>query len=247
MEKTAKNPVVTPVDNDPVKQPVVPHRKNSIFTNKKLHRALKILTGLSFLLFIAYQILMTFLIEETRTGRIIGISCYVLITVSSFLAIGHKFWVSVMRNVLMVAGLSLLFFVKLLNIQPLFEVLDFAYTVTVLNCAVLVLSELGTALLVIFYLAIRGRAKKRRTSVIMMSVIILIFAACLVMECILLIKYRVNIDTSLKLTFISRFFYFFGFTGTAIVFCLPHKRPKRRHRKHATKMRKPDEEIQYVV
>ena len=44
------------------------------------------------------------------------------------------------------------------------------------------------------------------------------------MECVLLMKYRMNIDLSRKFTVISRFLYFIGFAGIAVNFMLPvHK------------------------
>ena len=52
-------------------------------------------------------------------------------------------------------------------------------------------------------------------------IIVALFLACLIMELVLITKYQVNIDTSVKLTVLSRFLYFLGYAGTAICLMLP--------------------------
>ena len=54
-----------------------------------------------------------------------------------------------------------------------------------------------------------------------MFFVIALYVSTLLMECVMIIKYRVNIDLSGLSTVISRFIYFFGFVGTAVSFMLP--------------------------
>ncbi|MEE0840983.1 MAG: hypothetical protein U0L72_10655 [Acutalibacteraceae bacterium] len=54
-----------------------------------------------------------------------------------------------------------------------------------------------------------------------MSFVIVLYVACLIMECVLLMKYRMNIDLSRKFTVISRFLYCIGFVSIAVNFMLP--------------------------
>ena len=196
----------------------------SILTNKKLQNLLRFLTALSFALFTSYQLILLFAIEASKIGRLLGIVCFFMISVSSFLALSKNKKVLTASSVLLVIGLLTVFFVKLLNIPGLFGIMSFAEPPTVLNCAVFVLSEAGAVTLAVFYLTLRNdmeTAAKRRAVVIMMSAVIALYVACLVMECVLLIKYRVNIELTLKVTLLSRFVYCFGFVGTAICSMLP--------------------------
>ena len=87
-----------------------------------------------------------------------------------------------------------------------------------------ILSQAGVLLLAVFILVIRFKKEPlsaRKYTFIMMTAVIAIFVAAFVIECIMLIKYRVNIDLSLKYTLLSRAVYCSGFVGTAIGFLLP--------------------------
>lgn len=55
----------------------------------------------------------------------------------------------------------------------------------------------------------------------MMSIVIALYVACLITECVMLIVYRVNTELSLKVTLISKFVYCFGFVGLAGGLMLP--------------------------
>ena len=162
-------------------------------TLKPVKTTVRILTGLSFLLFIAYQLFLMMQLPEQRFGRLIGIILYLFITVASFFALSHNRVIRVLRSVFFLSGFIALFLIKLLNLFPLFGSLDFSNTPSVLNCAVYVATQIGTLIFVLYYLIIRTNK----------------------------IKYRVNIDLSGLSTVISRFIYFFGFVGTAVSFMLP--------------------------
>ena len=54
-----------------------------------------------------------------------------------------------------------------------------------------------------------------------MAFVIVLYVACFVIECVLLMKYRMNIDLSRRFTVISRFFYCLSFVGMAVNFMLP--------------------------
>ena len=65
----------------------------------------------------------------------------------------------------------------------------------------------------------------------LMTIAIVLFALNFILECVLMIKYRMNIEQSLKLTLISRVLYFVGFAGTAFCFMLPAPKRKRKEPK----------------
>ena len=198
--------------------------EGSIFANKKLQFVIKLLTALAFTILTLYQVVLLFAIDSARFGRSLGITCYIVITIACYLALGQKKKVQTASSVILVIGLFMLFLIKLINVPGLFGVLNFSVPTSVLNCSVYILSQMGAVLLAVFNLTLRhdrDTAAKRRAVVILMSIVIAMFLACFIMESILLIKYRVNIDLSLKVTFATRLIYFCGFTGLAVRFMLP--------------------------
>ena len=68
-------------------------------TLKPVKTTIRILTGLSFLLFIAYQLFLMMQLPEQRFGRLIGIILYLFITVASFFALSHNRVIRVLRSV----------------------------------------------------------------------------------------------------------------------------------------------------
>ena len=186
-------------------------------TLKPVKTTVRILTGLSFLLFIAYQLFLMMQLPEQRFGRLIGIILYLFITVASFFALSHNRVIRVLRSVFFLSGFIALFLIKLLNLFPLFGSLDFSNTPSVLNCAVYVATQIGTLIFVLYYLIIRTNKKiknKKKITAVLMFFVIALYVSTLLMECVMIIKYRVNIDLSGLSTVITRFIYFFGFVGT---------------------------------
>ena len=186
-----------------------------------------IVTGLSFALFTAYQVFLAVQIPEQRAGRIIGIVFYVFLTAASFLALIRIPVLRITRSVLLLAGLLLLFAMRLFSASAVFGSLDFANTPSVLYCAVYVFSQLGTFILAFYYLLFRRNKinRKRKLIAALMSIVIVLYVSVLVMECVLILKYRVNIDLSVKFTVLSRILYCLGFAGTAVGFMLPVQEP----------------------
>ena len=93
-----------------------------------------------------------------------------------------------------------------------------------MNCVIFVLTQLGAIGLVVYYITLMSSSEFRKKQVlrVVLSLIIAAFyLACLIMELIMITKYGAIIDTSRKLTILSRFLYFFGFGGTAICLMLP--------------------------
>ena len=196
-------------------------KESSLKTKKVIIRSL---TAVSFLLFIAYQVLVLTQTDDSRIGRIIGIVIFVLITAASFLALTHNRIVKVLRIILLTLGLSANFIIKLTNIPAVFGALDFSQIPSVLNCGVYIGAQLGTIILLAYYLIIRRNSKiknKRPVTVIFMSLVIALFVLCFIMECVLMFKYHIGINVNLPLTLLSRICYCFGFVGTAIAFMLP--------------------------
>ena len=192
----------------------------------KLGTAVNIITAVMFTLFTAYQIFLLIHIDAQRNGRLTGIILYLFLTAASFFALVHKPGIKFARSVLLIAGLLLLFGIRLINVPVIFGNLDFANTPSVLRCAVYVFSQLGTIALAIYYLLLRHNKRinsKRIRMVLLMSFVIVLYVSVLIMEYVLILKYRVNIDLSVKYTMLSRLLYCFGFVGMAVSFMLPIK------------------------
>lgn len=200
-------------------------KKASFFENKILQYVVRFLTALSFALFTGYQFILLIAVNESKTGRLLGIISFLLITVGSFFSLGNKKAFLLLHMILLIGGLMMVFIIKLFNIPTVFGDLNFTVLPSVLCCLVYLFAQLGAILLAVYFLAIRNKKEnrvERKLTYIMMSIVIVLFVAAFVMECIMLIKYRINIDLkNLKVTLLSRAAYCFGFVGTAIGFMLP--------------------------
>ena len=208
--------------------------KESIFKNRAFQTIFKLITALSFTLFTAYQIYLAVNMDASRIGRLIGIVFYLLLTVAAYLSFSEKDSVWTAHSVLMVAGLVLLFAMRLINIGTVFGNLSFSKPATVLNAAIYILSQLGTLVLVAGYIMQRADLTRRQMTILintLMTIAIVLFTLHFILECVLMIKYRMNIEQSLKLTLISRVLYFVGFAGTAFCFMLPAPKRKRKEPK----------------
>ena len=217
--------------------------KESIFRNRAFQTIFKLITALSFALFTLYQIVLAVAIENNRIGRLIGIAFYLMLTVASFLDLSEKDSVWIAHSVLLVAGLVLLVAMRLLSVVTVFGNLNFANTASVLNCAIYILSQLGALVLIAGYIMLRTdltERKMQRVIIILMIIAVALFTLHFALECVLMIKYRVNVELSLKFTLISRALYFLGFAGTALCFSLPA--PKSVHKKKEGRFIYSDEE-----
>ena len=191
---------------------------------KTLKIFVRSITALAFALFTAYQIYMALKTDVGLYGRIIGIVCYTFLAAASVFSLIHQRGIRILRSVLFVAGLAGLFFMRLLSVARVFGALDFSFFPSVLNCSEYLASQLGTLVLLLYYLAVRTNKyikNKRRVTIIMMVFVIAFFALGLISEWTLRAKYGYNIDSTLQLTLISRVVYFCGFALTALNFMLP--------------------------
>ena len=191
----------------------------------------RLVVALSFALFVAYQVYLAINMEENRIGRLIGIGLYTIIAVALILAIFDNSKCRKAHSIVLVIGLVLLLGVKFINLPVLFGNLDFADIPSVLNCAVFILSELGFLILAIGYLMLLTDLTEKelhKCETVLMTIVIVLFVACFVMECVMLLKYHANIDQKLSLTLGSRVLFFIGFAGTAFSFLLPE--PHREHK-----------------
>ena len=198
--------------------------QESIFSNRIVQTIIRLVTALSFALFTVYQVYLAVNIDTNRIGRLIGIAFYLILTVASFLSFSEKDSVWTAHSVLTVAGLVLLFTMRLLSIGTVFANVSFATPPSVLNAVVYILSQLGTLVLVAGYLMIRAdltEKQMQRVIITLMTITVVLFTLHFILECVLMIKYRMNIEQSLKLTLVSRVLYYFGFAGTACCFMLP--------------------------
>ena len=198
--------------------------RSTFFENEAVQFIIRLLTAISFALFTLYQFILLFALDVSKIGRLMGIVCFLMITVAAFLTLSKYDLLLNLCSILLVVGLFLVFFIKLLNIPALFGILSFDNPPAVLNCAVFILSEAGAVILAVFYLTLRNAREtvaKRKAVVVLMSVVIVMYVVCLIMECVMLIIYRINIDLSMKVTLISRFVYCLGFVGLAGGLMLP--------------------------
>ena len=218
--------------------------------HRKLQYTLKFLTAMCFLLFTAYQVYLLAEIPTTRPGRLTGIIFYAFITVASFLVFSHNTKVRVVRTVLMVAGLWLFFLVKLLNLAPLVSAIDPSEPYTILRFAEYVCTQVGLLVLLVEYLIARSKTKQEvrlKITFALMIAAFVLYTAYIIMECILLIKYSVNIDTSLKLTLISRFMFYFAFIGTAFIWRLPAPNKRKGEEEEELFPGKDENEVDFVI
>ena len=191
---------------------------------EKLKNKLSIAAGILFAVFMAYHVVLLFGIPNNQIGRLIGIGIFFFLTVASFFALLPGSGIRLVRSLLIVTALSVNIIMRLFNAYGIFSELDLSYLPTVLNCAVYVFSELALLILLLHYLIIRHNKRfkpKRALSVVPMSVVIALLFLNLAMECVLLIKFHLNIDLSIITTLFSRFVYFSAFAVTAVSFMLP--------------------------
>ena len=176
-------------------------------------------TALCFLAFSLYHTYLLVYIASNRLGRALGIASFVaLFLAAAFALIPMPFFRS-FRKGLLIGGLALNFFIKLFNAPVFFSMLNFASMPSVLNWAIYVFAQTAELLMLVYYIFFRYNTKlksKQVLGIILMSFAILLYVACLLMECVMLLQYHLNIDLSLTTTFLSRFLYFFGFAGTAL-------------------------------
>ena len=190
----------------------------------KIRTFINIVTAAAFLLFSAYHIYLFVQITASRPGRMFGIISFLCLAFAAISAMIRKPAFRVLRTVLLIGGLALNFIIRLFNAGAMFGMLNFAYVPSVLNCAVYVFSQLAELILLVYYVFFRHNPKlnsKRGLVIFLMSFVIVLYAACFIMECVLLMKYRMNIDLSRKFTGISRFLYCIGFVSIAVNFMLP--------------------------
>jgi hypothetical protein len=171
---------------------------------------------------------MAVIVPENRFGRLIGIALYFLIIIGSFLDFSEKYGFWIAHSIMTVAGLILLFVFRLLNLSAFIESLSTPSFPVILNFAVYVLTQLGSLILIVGYVMFNANLTKkqiRKVIVGMMIVAIVFYVLIFIMECVLMIGYRMNIDLNLKLSLLSRVLFLTGFVGTAVCLMLPD--PKR--------------------
>lgn len=230
--------------------------KKSFLKNYRRRTAANLLTAVCFSLLVLYQSYLYVHIEASRFGRMLGIVSFLLLAVASVLAMIPRSVFSVLRVVLMAAGLGMNFALKLLNFHMIFSHLNFDVMPSVLNCGIYAFQQSAELILLFYYLVFRHNRKlnsKRKFAVALMSFVIVLYAASLVMECVLITKYHTNIDLSLQYTFASRFVYFFGYVSIAVNFMLPVPRKEEMNElrdkkpvEYELKFSVPDEERAHI-
>lgn len=185
---------------------------------------INLFTALMFTLFTVYQSILIAETDASRVGGLFELLTFVFIIIASVFSLIPKPAFRIIRALLLVAGLLLNIIIKLVNIPVIFGNLDFSDTVSVLNCAVYVFAQTAELLLLVYYLFFRLNDRlclKRAVAIAMMSFVILLYISCLIMECVLLLKYRSGVESGDSYTLISIFLYFFGYISIAVSFMLP--------------------------
>lgn len=195
--------------------------------NRNFKTAVRVTTALLFTAFTLYQIYLAITIPQARVGRVMGIASYTMITLASYFALSRNRVIRILRSVFFIAGFLLLFSFKLLNAYGIFARLDINQRPTVLSAGVYIISQLGLLIFLVYYVAfrlIKDLDSKRGLVKGIMTVLIVMFVLCLIMELFMIIRYNMNINVSLPVTVASRIMYYLGFVGTAINFMLPSSR-----------------------
>ena len=203
-----------------------------------------------FALFTLYQITLVFQIADNRFGRLIGIGFFAVITVASFLNLSDSNGMWNGHFFLLVTTLILLFAYKIVNLADYLNHLKLYDIIFVLKFSTYILSQLGVLVLVAGYMLIRTKMEQwqvQKIENILMSIVILLFVANFVIECVLLIQYHINIDIRTRYTLMSRVFYCLGFVGTAFGFLLPIPKERRHGRSHHSYSENDDGEVDFLV
>ncbi len=190
----------------------------------KIRTVINIFTAVVFSLFTAYHIYLLFNTEANRFGRVFGLIPFILLIAASVFALIPVPAFRIIRTVFMIAGLSLYIAVRFVNASAVFGRMDFADIPSVLNCAIFVFSQAAKLVLLFYYVVFRRNQKlnsKRKAVIVLMLFVIVMYVLCLILECVLILKYGSNIDLSRKFTLISRFLYCSGFVSIAVSFMLP--------------------------
>ena len=190
-----------------------------VLSNMTVQSVVKLTTMLAFSLFTAYQIYMAIQIETNRITRLIGVFLYLIIPVASLFTFSYSPRLQKkVRSILMIISLMLLFIVRLINIPALIQSLKILDLPTALNFSAYVLPQLGTIILTVMWFIWRRPYVKYKSIAPLIPVAIAIYVLCFASECVMMIRYRLNVEGSLKLALLSRLFYFLGFSGIACTF-----------------------------
>lgn len=191
--------------------------------NNNISNSINLLTALFFSMFVAYKIYLMIVNPSDGAVRVMEIIPFLLIAVASFLGlISHKVF-RLIRTVLLIAGVSLDFIIKLVDMITINGGLAFDNTPAALSSTIFLFSQLAELILLI-YLVFSHNEKlrsKRILAILLMSLVILLYLSCFGMECVLRMHYRLNIDLNVRATVLSRFLYFLGFAGIAVSYMLP--------------------------
>ena len=185
-------------------------------------------TTLMFSAFTAYQVYLFFEINAQRVGRLFGIIIFLCLSLASLFEILPVDALRKVRPALLILGLIFYFIIKLFSIKNIVAGLDFSNIPSVMNLAIFAFDELALLILAFYCLVMRPNLFfniMRKPTVILMTVVIVLFVFSLIMECIFMLKYGMKIDISLKNTLVSRLLYCFAFSGLAVGFMIPNMMP----------------------
>lgn len=206
----------------------------TLVRNKKFQFVFKMFTALLFTLYSLYTIYHTFLfavkpatgVNMNLFGRITDIIIVLIITIALWLELSHTKKYRKVRSVLLCGALSLSFILNFFYAVSDYSQFDSADISSVLSFAVLILSQLAILLFLIYYYAIRYNTKlksKRKWVIAFLSIVITLYVSCLIIECVLQLKHRVNSGYMLE----NRIFYYFCFICMSVSFMLPRIKRSR--------------------
>ena len=197
-------------------------KSNAVY--KKIRNGINLFAAVIFTLYIAYQFYLLFQMDTNKVGRILGLCFFAFIAIASYFSLIPLPPFRLARAALLIAGLSFNFIFKMLSADRYFYNIDFSNIPSVLNCAIFVFSQAALFILLLYYVIFRHNVKlnsNRKTVVALMITAIALYVLCLIMECVMILNYNLNIDSSIELTLLSRFLYCIGFVSIAVSFMIP--------------------------
>ena len=187
------------------------------------------LTGVMFAAYAAYSVFI--LIRDARhlssTARVISAAVAIVFAVFALFAWTcnlkpETIHILIVRRIAFVAGLVIVFLLKLRMITKVSAYLDFSQFHTVLYACAYLLTQVAIALLLIYYAFILPKlAVYPKAAVQLPMIALILFVLSMILEALLLFIYGIGTETSYLRSAVSRPLFFLGFIGLSAYFLLP--------------------------
>lgn len=184
------------------------------------------LTGVMFAAYAAYSVFI--LIRDARhlstTARVISAAVAIVFAVFAWTCNlkPETIHILIVRRIAFVAGLVIVFLLKLRMITKVSAYLDFSQFHTVLYACAYLLTQVAIALLLIYYAFILPKlAVYPKAAVQLPMIALILFLLSMILEALLLFIYGIGTETSYLRSAVSRPLFFLGFIGLSAYFLLP--------------------------